>query len=60
MPLQETFLRAQLWLRELENHYIPGSTVIWLVGNKEDLAENRRVSVQVRGEDVNSVQEELH
>uniref|UniRef100_A0A3Q4BUI8 Uncharacterized protein n=1 Tax=Mola mola TaxID=94237 RepID=A0A3Q4BUI8_MOLML len=43
---RKTFVRAQLWLRELEKHYIPGSTVIWLVGNKEDLAQNRQVSVQ--------------
>lgn len=43
---RETFLRAQVWLRELEKQYIPGSTVIWLVGNKGDLAHDRKVSVQ--------------
>lgn len=44
---QETFVRAQMWLKELEKQYIPGSTVIWLVGNKGDLAQDRQVSVQV-------------
>lgn len=48
MPLQETFVRAQLWLKELEKYCIPGSIVIWLVGNKVDLAEDRKVSVQVQ------------
>ncbi|XP_026231609.1 ras-related protein Rab-17 [Anabas testudineus] len=43
---RETFIRAQVWLKELEKHYIPGSTVIWLVGNKGDLAQDRQVSVQ--------------
>ncbi|XP_034430195.1 ras-related protein Rab-42-like [Hippoglossus hippoglossus] len=43
---RETFLRAQVWLRELEQQVIPGSTVLWLVGNKGDLAEERQVSVQ--------------
>ncbi|XP_078119213.1 ras-related protein Rab-17-like [Sander vitreus] len=43
---RETFIRAQVWLKELEKQYIPGSTVIWLVGNKGDLAQNRQVSVQ--------------
>ncbi|KAM4559211.1 ras-related protein Rab-17-like [Odontesthes bonariensis] len=43
---RETFIRAQVWLKELKKHYIPGSTVIWLVGNKGDLAQDRQVSVQ--------------
>lgn len=43
---RETFIRAQLWLKELEKHYIPGSTVIFLIGNKGDLASDRQVSVQ--------------
>ncbi|KAI3356559.1 hypothetical protein L3Q82_017764, partial [Scortum barcoo] len=43
---KETFIRAQVWLKELEKQYIPGSTVIWLVGNKGDLAQDRQVSVQ--------------
>lgn len=43
---RETFIRAQMWLKELEKHYIPESTVIWLVGNKGDLTEGRQVSVQ--------------
>uniref|UniRef100_A0A673B673 RAB17, member RAS oncogene family n=1 Tax=Sphaeramia orbicularis TaxID=375764 RepID=A0A673B673_9TELE len=43
---RETFIRAQLWLKELEKHYIPGSTVIFLIGNKGDLAWDRQVSVQ--------------
>ncbi|KAM9365165.1 ras-related protein Rab-17-like isoform 2-T2 [Pholidichthys leucotaenia] len=43
---RETFIRTQVWLQELEKLYIPGSVVIWLVGNKEDLAEDRQVSAQ--------------
>ncbi|XP_041857385.1 ras-related protein Rab-17-like [Melanotaenia boesemani] len=43
---RETFIRAQLWLKELEKQYIPGSTVIWLIGNKGDLDQHREVSVQ--------------
>ncbi|XP_074514542.1 ras-related protein Rab-17-like [Sebastes fasciatus] len=43
---RETFIRTQVWLKELEKQYIPGSTVIWLVGNKGDLAQDRQVSVQ--------------
>ncbi|KAG8000798.1 Ras-related protein Rab-5B, partial [Nibea albiflora] len=43
---RETFIRAQVWLKELEKQYIPGSTVIWLVGNKGDLATHREVSVE--------------
>lgn len=43
---RETFIRALMWFKELEKHYAPGSTVIWLVGNKGDLAEGRQVSVQ--------------
>ncbi|XP_028249737.1 ras-related protein Rab-17-like [Parambassis ranga] len=43
---KETFIRAQVWLKELERHYVPGSTVIWLVGNKGDLTEDRQVSAQ--------------
>ncbi|XP_071332202.1 ras-related protein Rab-17-like [Trachinotus anak] len=43
---RETFTRAQVWLKELEKHYIPGSTVTWLVGNKGDLDQEREVSVQ--------------
>ncbi|XP_026001255.1 ras-related protein Rab-17 [Astatotilapia calliptera] len=43
---RETFVRAQVWLKELEKQYIPGSTVIWLVGNKGDLAHNRQVPLE--------------
>ncbi|XP_031726048.1 ras-related protein Rab-17-like [Anarrhichthys ocellatus] len=43
---RETFVRAQVWLKELEKQYIPGSTVIWLVGNKVDREQDRQVSVQ--------------
>ncbi|TWW80318.1 Ras-related protein [Takifugu flavidus] len=32
--------------RELEKHYIPGSTVMWLIGNKADLGHARQVSEQ--------------
>ncbi|XP_037543103.1 ras-related protein Rab-17-like [Nematolebias whitei] len=43
---RETFLRARLWIRELQKHYVPGSTVLWLVGNKADLDQDRQVSAQ--------------
>lgn len=43
---KDSFIRAQLWLKELEKHCIPGSTFITLVGNKGDLADVRQVSVQ--------------
>uniref|UniRef100_A0A3Q4HZQ6 RAB17, member RAS onco family n=1 Tax=Neolamprologus brichardi TaxID=32507 RepID=A0A3Q4HZQ6_NEOBR len=43
---RETFVRAQVWLKELEKQYIPGSTVIWLVGNKGDLAHDRQVPLE--------------
>lgn len=43
---RETFTRAQLWLKELEKQTIPDSTVVWLVGNKADLTQNRQVSAQ--------------
>eukprot|EP00066_Takifugu_rubripes_P021871 XP_011611137.1 PREDICTED: ras-related protein Rab-17 isoform X1 [Takifugu rubripes] len=43
---RETFYRVQLWLQELEKHYIPGSTVMWLIGNKADLGHARQVSEQ--------------
>lgn len=43
---KESFTRAQLWLKELEKQTIPDSTVVWLVGNKADLAQHRQVSAQ--------------
>lgn len=43
---RESFLRVQVWLKELEKQTTPGSTVIWLVGNKGDLAQDRQVSVE--------------
>ncbi|KAM3607827.1 uncharacterized protein V6R79_014662 [Siganus canaliculatus] len=43
---KDSFIRAQLWLKELEKFCIPGSTFITLVGNKGDLADVRQVSVQ--------------
>ncbi|XP_063355771.1 ras-related protein Rab-17-like [Pelmatolapia mariae] len=43
---RETFVRAQVWLKELEKQYIPGSTVIWLVGNKGDLPHDRQVPLE--------------
>lgn len=48
VSLQETFIRVQVWLKELEKQYTAGSVVIWLVGNKGDLAQDREVSVQVQ------------
>ncbi|XP_017294136.1 ras-related protein Rab-17-like [Kryptolebias marmoratus] len=43
---KETFVRAQLWIRELQRQYVPGSTVLFLVGNKGDLDQDRQVSAQ--------------
>ncbi|XP_060909952.1 ras-related protein Rab-17-like isoform X1 [Labrus mixtus] len=43
---RKTYIRAQVWLKELEKHCIQGSTVVWLVGNKGDLTLDRQVSVQ--------------
>ncbi|XP_029386826.1 ras-related protein Rab-17-like isoform X2 [Echeneis naucrates] len=43
---RETFARAQMWLNELQKQYIQGSTVMWLIGNKTDLNQERQVSVQ--------------
>uniref|UniRef100_A0A3P8XWV5 Ras-related protein Rab-17 n=1 Tax=Esox lucius TaxID=8010 RepID=A0A3P8XWV5_ESOLU len=43
---RESFIRAQLWLRELQQHYVPGSTVMVLVGNKCDLSDIRQVTLQ--------------
>ncbi|XP_043916664.1 ras-related protein Rab-17-like [Protopterus annectens] len=40
----ETFMRAQLWLKELRNADHENKAVIALVGNKTDLAFNRQVS----------------
>ncbi|XP_029386825.1 ras-related protein Rab-17-like isoform X1 [Echeneis naucrates] len=45
---RETFARAQMWLNELQKQYIQGSTVMWLIGNKTDLNQERQVSVQVQ------------
>ncbi|KAJ8255922.1 hypothetical protein COCON_G00197860 [Conger conger] len=44
---KESFMRAQLWLKELEKQYIPGETVVVLVGNKADLSDTRQVPLQV-------------
>lgn len=46
--LKETFYRAQLCLQELEKNSIPGSTVIFLIGNKTDLDHSRQVSEEVQ------------
>eukprot|EP00063_Salmo_salar_P053580 XP_014028415.1 PREDICTED: ras-related protein Rab-31-like [Salmo salar] len=43
---QESFIRSQLWLRELEKHCIPGSIGMVLLGNKGDLSELRQVTLQ--------------
>ncbi|XP_036397132.1 ras-related protein Rab-17-like [Megalops cyprinoides] len=43
---RESFMRAQLWLKELEKQYIPGETVVGLVANKSDLSSSRQVSQQ--------------
>ncbi|KAJ8350513.1 hypothetical protein SKAU_G00256430 [Synaphobranchus kaupii] len=43
---RESFARAQLWLKELEKQYFPGETVVGLVGNKADLSDGRKVSLQ--------------
>ena len=46
--VKETFVRAQMWIKELEKFYIPGSNVLVLVGNKGDLSDVRQVSQQVK------------
>ncbi|KAG7255272.1 hypothetical protein CRUP_003431 [Coryphaenoides rupestris] len=43
---QDTFFRAQSWLRELEKQYVLGSTLLVLVGNKNDLSTIRQVTMQ--------------
>ncbi|CAL8240764.1 unnamed protein product [Merluccius merluccius] len=43
---RETFLRAQMWLMELEKQYVMRSTLLVLVGNKEDLHHIRQVTTQ--------------
>ncbi|KAM4025749.1 ras-related protein Rab-17 isoform 2-T5 [Anomaloglossus baeobatrachus] len=40
---KETFIRAQLWLQELEKYVCSGEMVIALVGNKSDLQDDRKV-----------------
>lgn len=44
---QESFLRAQQWLEDLEKELQPGEIVVALVGNKTDLEEKRQVTLQV-------------
>ncbi|KAG7272991.1 hypothetical protein CRUP_010175 [Coryphaenoides rupestris] len=43
---RDTFFRAQSWLRELEKQYVLGSTLLVLVGNKNDLSTIRQVTMQ--------------
>ncbi|KAJ8012440.1 hypothetical protein DPEC_G00042790 [Dallia pectoralis] len=43
---RESFTRAQMWLKELQQHYVPGSTVVVLVANKGDLSDLRQVTLQ--------------
>ncbi|XP_074581777.1 ras-related protein RABF1-like [Curcuma longa] len=43
---EETFKKAQYWVKELQKHATPG-IVMALVGNKADLQEDRVVSSQV-------------
>ncbi|WOL05827.1 ras-related protein RABF1-like isoform X2 [Canna indica] len=42
---EETFRKAQYWVKELQKHASPG-IIMALVGNKADLHENRAVSSQ--------------
>uniref|UniRef100_A0A452IAT1 RAB17, member RAS oncogene family n=1 Tax=Gopherus agassizii TaxID=38772 RepID=A0A452IAT1_9SAUR len=43
-----TFVRAKLWLRELEKEFLPDELVIVLVSNKADLAAQREVTFEVK------------
>ncbi|XP_069472080.1 ras-related protein Rab-17 [Ambystoma mexicanum] len=43
---KETFIRAQLWLRELEREFSAGDITIALIGNKTDLSAERQVTSQ--------------
>ncbi|XP_068641650.1 ras-related protein RABF1 [Aristolochia californica] len=45
ITVPESFNKAQYWVKELQKHGSPG-IVMALVGNKADLHENRKVSVQ--------------
>ncbi|KAM9012001.1 ras-related protein Rab-17 isoform 3-T4 [Ara ararauna] len=43
---KETLNRAKLWLRDLEQEFLPDEIVIALVGNKVDLAAEREVATE--------------
>ncbi|XP_038605503.1 ras-related protein Rab-17 [Tachyglossus aculeatus] len=43
---KDSFHKAQQWLRELENEFLPEEIVIMLVGNKTDLEDEREVTVE--------------
>ena len=45
-PVQETFLKAKEWVKELGRH-ITGDVVISLAGNKSDLGNLRMVPTKV-------------
>lgn len=44
---QDSFCKAQQWLKDLERESPPGEVVVMLVGNKTDLGEQREVTLQV-------------
>ena len=44
---QDSFCKAQQWLKDLEEEFHPGEVVVVLVGNKTDLHQERQVTFEV-------------
>ncbi|XP_054334840.1 ras-related protein Rab-17 isoform X3 [Pongo pygmaeus] len=44
---KDSFLKAQQWLKDLEEELHPGEVLVMLVGNKTDLSQEREVTFQV-------------
>lgn len=45
---EDSFCKAQQWLKDLEREFLPGEVVVMLVGNKTDLSEEREVTFEVK------------
>ncbi|XP_036277537.1 ras-related protein Rab-17 [Pipistrellus kuhlii] len=43
---KDSFCKAQQWLKDLEQEFLPGEVVVMLVGNKTDLSEEREVTFE--------------
>ncbi|PNJ34978.1 RAB17 isoform 9, partial [Pongo abelii] len=43
---KDSFLKAQQWLKDLEEELHPGEVLVMLVGNKTDLSQEREVTFQ--------------